>query len=438
LKTKTAARTVVAEPKPESYEFVPLGNTYRVLPDALRELEAFSFWGLPRAKKDKQPGHWNGSKWIFTEWQKVENLACISDALRLSRDLRVNIGLVVPDCWVMADFDHCRDPVTGYIHPTVQRIIERLKTVVLLSSSGTGLHVILKYTPDQLLPDKTRFTNPDLYLDIFEDKKKGELKKPGTFVAINWHPLHGYNALDKTVQQFPEWLEAELFIREETVPSAEPSAQPPRPRPVSTPQVRAPRESEPEESPFGIKWKPEYQAHVKAVFNGFDDPREGSDISTSGGCYQWIGLYITGAEHWTYDGAVDLSKRVEGLLRKKQPQRKNKPDSWHEKNVIKLIRTFTKSGSLIYRSSHDREGRTPVDEQQLQALKYAQGTYMKPATQKIFLMIVSLAKGRDRFKLRDADIAKASSVHRDTVIQAKKELTSGSFLKIKGNIYTFL
>ena len=79
-----------------------------------------------------------------------------------------------------------------------------------------------------------------------------------------------------------------------------------------------------------------------------------------------------------------------------------------------------------------------VDEQQLQALRYAQGTDMKLATQAVFLMIVSKASGRDRFKLNDFNLADAVSVHRATVIRAKKELVNGSFLKIKGNIYTFL
>ena len=63
---------------------------------------------------------------------------------------------------------------------------------------------------------------------------------------------------------------------------------------------------------------------------------------------------------------------------------------------------------------------------------------MKLATQAVFLMIVSKASGRDRFKLNDSNLADAVGVHRATVIRAKKELANGSFLKIKGNIYTFL
>jgi DNA-binding XRE family transcriptional regulator len=53
-------------------------------------------------------------------------------------------------------------------------------------------------------------------------------------------------------------------------------------------------------------------------------------------------------------------------------------------------------------------------------------------------MIVSKASGRDRFKLSDSNLADAVGVHRTTVIRAKKELANFSFLKINGNIYTFL
>jgi hypothetical protein len=91
-----------------------------------------------------------------------------------------------------------------------------------------------------------------------------------------------------------------------------------------------------------------------------------------------------------------------------------------------------------YLDRGERESKMPFDELKLQAFNYAQGTDMKPSTRTVLLTIVSLSEGRDRFKLRDAQIAKAASVHRDTVIQAKKELTTGSFLKIKSNDYTFL
>lgn len=433
---------MVAQPKPASYEFIQLGSTYRVLPDALRDLQTFSFWRIPGAEKEKQPGHRSGSKWIFTDWQKVGNLEWIGDALRLSRDQKVNVGLVVPKYWVVIDFDQCRDSVTGFIHPTVQRIIGRLKTVVLISSSGTGLHVFLKLTTGQQLPQETKFTNPDLYLDTFEDKKQGELKKPGTFVAIHWHPLPGYNALDKDVQQFPEWLEAELFIREEAAPHTEPSELKPLPIPLSTPQARPPREPEPKDTPFGIEWKSKYQAHVKAVFNGFNDPREESDTSISGRCLQWIRLYAEGSERPTLEGAVDLSKRVEGFYLSKQSNpRKEKSDSWHRNNAWIVFDNLLEDKRFGYLDLGERESKMPFDDRKLQAFNYALAIEMKHTTRTIFLTIVSLSEGRSRVKLRDAHIAKSACVHRDTVVQAKNELSNGSFLKIEGvnrNTYKFL
>ena len=252
-------------------------------------------------------------------------------------------------------------------------------------------------------------------------------------------PQYDYPWLVEISQEEWEWLREFLWSVETIEQHSEPSEPITLPTQVLKPQTRAPREPETKESPFGIKWKPNYRQYVQRVFNGFDDPKEGSDSSTSGRCNQWVSLYIRGAEHWTYDRAVQLSKQVEGFYLSKQtnPRNKKRPD-WHEANVIKLIRKFTESSSLIYRRKHDREGRTPVDDQQLQALRYAQCTDMNPATQAIFLMIVSKASGRDRFKLSDSNLADAVGVHRTTVIRVKKELANFSFLKIKGNIHTFL
>ena len=91
-----------------------------------------------------------------------------------------------------------------------------------------------------------------------------------------------------------------------------------------------------------------------------------------------------------------------------------------------------------YLDPGERESKMPFDELKLQAFNYAHGTDMKHSTRTVFSTIVALSEGRERFKLRDTHLAKAASVHRDTVIEAKKELKNGSFLKIDRNYYTFL
>src|SRR5262245_38566782 len=39
------------------------------------------------------------------------------------------------------DFDHCRDPLTGEIHPAVLNVIRRLCSYTEVTPSGTGLRV---------------------------------------------------------------------------------------------------------------------------------------------------------------------------------------------------------------------------------------------------------------------------------------------------------
>lgn len=436
---------MVAEPKPESYEFITLGNTYRVLPEALRELKTLCFWNIPEAKKDKQPAYWNGKKWVFQGWNKGENHEWIGDARRLALELKVNIGLVVPEYWVVLDFDQCRDITTGDIHPPVLRIIQSLDTVVLISSSGTGLHVFLRYTPDQQLPQETKFTNPDLNLGIFTEPKRGELKKPGTFVAINWHPLPGYNALDKTVQQFPKWLEAELFIREEAAPHTEPLEPIPLVTAVSTLQTRAPRESEPKESPFGIEWKPKYLQTAISMFKGFIDRPNGNDDSISGYVFWWLMFYWKAAEKIDWDEAFDLSVRAEGFYLNKQPsesRREPKPLKWHEYNVNSSLRKMTNKNSmerLVFREKGEKYGKTNHEDRVLDALKYAQSKKMR-GNQPVFIEIITQSLGRTRFRITDGELAKLTSLSVSSITRAKKYFRKEcrNFLKIEGNTYTIL
>lgn len=417
-----------------------------MLPDALSELQTFSFWGIPGASKEKQPAHWNGSKWVFTDWQKEQNLEWIGDALHRSHGMKVNVGLVVPECWVLVDFDHCRDPVTGYIHPIVQRIIERLKTVVLVSSSGTGLHVILKFAPEQPLPDETRFTNPDLYLDIFEKEKQGELKKPGTFVAINWHPLPGYNALEMSVQEFPEWLEAELFIREETVPLTEPSEPTALPTPLPAAQERAPTRQEIKESPFGIRWKPSYrQAAINKLANWTTRPGD-NDETISGDVFSWLMFYWKAAEEPDWDEALDLSVRAEGFYLKKQPpgsKRKPKPRKWHEYNVNKSLRLNTNKSleeRMVFKAKGEKYAKTAQEERILQALRYVQAKKMHPRDFVFVMEVVCQSGGRSHFKLTDGVIAERTGMNESSVTRAKKSLRDnyGAMLEIARNRYRII
>ncbi len=408
----------------------------RSLPQELREMPVWLKVTLNEKDQWKRPFWYKGNKKIY-KWSQLASSQRELDEV-LKQQPAGKAGFYAKGNLCVIDLDDVIDGVTRQLkEPKILELLNTLKASVYLSSSGTGLHIPFR------LQEGVEIDPPSLTLSFRDTEgKSGEFfgGKYRSFVAFTGVVLPRYDHLCLVEITQAEWNYIREFLWSvETVTYTAPSEPIPLATQASRPQERAPRDPEPKESPFGIRWKSNYQAHVKAVLAGFDDPKEGSDTSISGRCNQWGSLYIRGAEHWTYDAAIDLSKRVEGFYLSKEPNpRDKKPDNWHENNVIKLIRRFTTSGSLIYRSNNDREGRTPVDEQQLQALKYAQGTDMKLATQAIFLMIVSKASGRDRFKLSDSNLADAVGVHRTTVIRAKKELANFSFLKINGNIYTFL
>ena len=113
-----------------------------------------------------------------------------------------------------------------------------------------------------------------------------------------------------------------------------------------------------------------------------------------------------------------------------------KPKKWHEGNVISALKQLANKGELVYRRKGDKEGQTPEEDQQLQALKYIQSEKMKPSTQKVFLQIVAAAKGRDHYRLTNGEIADAVGLDRSTIIHHKNKLANNDFLEIKGNVYT--
>ncbi len=350
-------------------------------------------------------------------------------------------GFHARDSICVIDLDGVIDPVTlELIEPTIRDLISDMRFTVYLSSSGEGLHIPFKLPEELLFPEV-----PSKNLNYRETEGKSGQFLGGayaSFVAFTGVAVPPYDLPTLPEINRSEWEYIREFLwSAETVTHTEPSEPIPLATQASTPQARAPRESEAKESPFGIKWKPNYRSHVESVFNGFDDPKEGSDTSISGRCNQWVSLYIRGAEHWTYDRAIHLSKQVEGKCLAKNPTRNKKSHKWHEEKVISRIRLFSELGLLVYRKKHDREGKMPFDILKLEALDYALATKMKPRTEKVFLTIVVLSKGRSGFKLRDARVAEASGLDRGTVIKAKKEIRKGDFLKIEGarnNTYTII
>jgi hypothetical protein len=138
------------------------------------------------------------------------------------------------------------------------------------------------------------------------------------------------------------------------------------------------------------------------------------------------------------EGAVQFSKRVEGFYLSKQPNpRKKKPGSWHKANVWKVTNHLLENGRFGYLDPGERESKMPLDELKLQALNYASGSEMDPTTQKLFLALVTKSAGRDRFKLTNAELAKAAGVDRSTVKRLKQKFGDNNFITCEGNFYRF-
>ena len=198
-----------------------MSDAHKTLPDELLKSEQFCLWNIPGISKKKQPATWDGSKWDFGGWNKnPDKLVSCFKARQHAASNGVNVGLVVPDCWVIIDFDECRNPDTREIVPAVKDLIDRLNTIVCISSSGKGLHVFVRLRSNSELPKRSTLTNPT----YSPGGKESQLKKPGTFVALSWIPLPDYSALDKQAQYLPDWLTPLLF------PVESPALEPPRER----------------------------------------------------------------------------------------------------------------------------------------------------------------------------------------------------------------
>jgi len=439
---------VVTEHKPEPFITRELFDLVRSLDGSIHKPSS-----LPQDLKDMK--RWlkveqnDNGKWKKPFWYEGDKKQVTWSQLETSqRDLYTVLdqeplnkaGFWAKKQLCVIDIDDVIDPITLSLkEPKIIDLITDMRLTVYLSSSGRGLHIPFRLPEELLFPDV-----PSKNLD-YRETEGGT----GQFLGGAYASFVAFTGVAVPPYDLPRLLEINRlewqYIREFLWPkgAGEELTEPLEPvslvQPVDNPKTRAPREIEPEEPPFGIKWKPNYQTHVKAVLTGFNDEREGIDTSISGRCFQWIGLYMRGSEHPTLVGAEKFSKQVEGFYRSKQSKpRKKKLDSWHKTNVWKVTNDLFKDKRFRYLDPGERESKMPFDELKLQAFNYAQGTNMKPSTQKVFLRIVALSQGRSRFKLKDMRVAENSGMHRDTVIQAKKELNNGDFLKIEGNIYTIL
>ena len=334
--------------------------------------------------------------------------------------------------------ERCAETTRRLKEPKLRELINTLKASVYLSSSGTGLHIPFR------LQQGVEIDPPCKNLSYRDTEGKsgqflgGKFKSFVAFTGVAV-PQYDYPWLVEISQEEWNYIREFLWSVETIDRHSELSEPIPLPTPVLEPPTRALREPEANNPPFDIAWKPNYIQHVRNMLRGFNDRLEGSDETPSGLVYDWVLVYWKGAKKPTWDGAVTLSIRAEGYARKRQlGTSSKKPKKWHEGNVISALKQLANKGELVYRRKGDKEGQTPEEDQQLQALKYIQSEKMKPSTQKVFLQIVAAAKGRDHYRLTNGEIADAVGLDRSTIIHHKNKLANNDFLEIKGNVYKIL
>ncbi|MQF70560.1 hypothetical protein FIL92_01070 [SAR202 cluster bacterium AD-812-D07_MRT_10900m] len=438
---------MVAEPKPEPFITIELFDLVRSLEgvihkpssihDELKEMKHWLKVELNDRDDWKKPFYYmdgeKGDQWFrLSSYQR--DLYEVLDQEPLSKG-----GVYAGDRIFAIDIDDVIDPVTLVLkEPKILDLINYLKAPVYLSSSGKGIHILGKFQEGVVVDA------PSFNLSYRETEGK-----TGQFLGGNYPNFVAFTGVVVPPYDFPgfpavnqeewEWIREFLWSEETRQQYREPSEPETLANPVPEPQTRALRESEPNNEPFGIKWKPNYRTHVKNMMYGVDEPTGNVDTSISGWVFNWIKTYIRGAEEPTCGGAVELSIRAEGYRLKKQrpgiKQRTNKPEKWHQGNATNAWLELADSGELVVLGKGEKIGKTSAEDQLLQAVKHAQSVKMKPSTEKIFLQIVASASGRDRYKLTNRKIAEVTGLNARTVKRAKAELAQHDCLKIEGRKY---
>lgn len=385
---------------------------WNLVPDDLKNWDG---WLLKHGKRPYSLNA-NGDR-NYQGWQLPQNQKSYQELIDDSHAL----GIATRDGLICLDFDDVIDPDGNLTEPIVRDVLDRYPTHVTFSSSGTGVHIWF-WTDDPDLQIATKLT-------FRSNGKSGEwLGK--SFVAYTGfpHPDFRKHPVRKLSIDDGEWLKEKLI----------PISNGYKPAPTTTtPTTREPDIST---EPFGIKWKPSHISRVRSLME-WKQPIGMKDTSHSGWSRQWSRAYMLGAESQDMDQAVNLSIRFEGFFDKSAPsgiryQRKKHSRSWHEREVLNAVQYAKNLGRLVFLGKGEKQGVTPAEEQLVQASRHVSSSKLKPATKAIYLSIVVLAKGRDRVRITNQQLATHSGCDRSTVIRAKTELYRHKCLDIDANFYT--
>ena len=445
---------MVAEPKPEPFiteELAELtegleGVIYepRSLPQELREMPVWMKVALNDRGQWKKPCVEFRGKLSSRNWQLSSYHLALDEVLK--QQPAGKAGFYARDRLCVIDLDDVIDPVTRQLkEPKILVLQNTLKASVYLSSSGIGVHIPFR------LQKGVKIDPPGKNLSFRDTEGKsgqflgGKFKSFVAFTGVAV-PRYDYGWLIEITQDEWNYIREFLWSVETIDHHTEPLEPTPLALPVSTPQERSPREPEPNETPFGIKWKSNFrQAAINKLAGWSDRPNDG-DESPSGEVFSWLMFYWKAVEEPDWDEAFDLSVRAEGFYLSKQiPGNREtaKGRDWHEYNVNKSLRFRTDKSSderMVFRAKGEKYGKTQQEDRMLEAVNYVQAKKMEKRDCVFFLEVIGQSEGRNSFRLPDGVIVERTSLSESSVTRAKNSFRDnyGDVLKIDGNQYRII
>lgn len=159
---------------PESFDSDSFRLESNCFPD---ELKNYDQWVAAKTSgEEKQPIlPWTASG--QTNWNNPANQTDFNTAkaaVEGYENREIGFVFAADDPFVFVDFDDARDPATGHVDPAVADLIERAESYADVSTSGTGLHVIVRGR----LPDETKkvdgaIGDNEASIEIYDNNRLG-------------------------------------------------------------------------------------------------------------------------------------------------------------------------------------------------------------------------------------------------------------------------
>lgn len=348
-------------------------------------------------------------RWVSREWNKPQNQAAWSKALPPSG----RAGVHARDGLVVIDFDRVIDPETGHLlEPVVRDTLEILNTYASYSGSGTGVHIFVRSSNEELQRKHNLCARPS------RDDRLGEWLG-NSFVALTGVAIPEY--ADRSVIELS--TSQERFVFANLLASTQQSDE------ASNSGNRTC------EGILGVIPTPDYLTYFRTLLS-WRQPLGMQDITHSGWNRYWLRAYFQGDKAPTFQGALKLSYRFEHYFDNHGPDnlryaRNKKPRAWHQEQVLKAAVYVQEKGRLVFTDDDPDYLATPYELQAGQLLKHLVSNKTLTSTaMKLFCVVVTQANGRNIVAISDQQMAVLMACNRKTVGRAKNQLRRHSCLTI--------